>query len=477
MVLYSDAALHIGTYSYKSVADEEDEEDEEEKRVAFICQCASTITSIAAFENYWDNFRMVNKNQRGRQPGSKTIVRLRIDMDKYVDEMDVKLFRRKYRMEKSSFYTLLDIIEPHMRTDGLVRSRGATPNGTITHASRLSMSLRYFAGGDPLDISCIHGVKDGEVLVSVWDVVDAIHKSSQLDIVFPESHAQQLEIARGFEEKSTIGISNCVGAIDGILIWTNKPSTVDEEAIKFGPAKFFCGRKKKFGLNMQATCDADRKFLDVEIKFPGAASDYYAFDESALKQKLERPGFLRPGLCLFGDNAYVQTPYMCTPFRNVSAGDRDRDAYNFFQSQVRINVECAFGLLVHRWGILRKPIAVNISVQKTTSLVLALCKLHNFCIAQRDIQIEQTHSSDIGTIVVINGGLYLPRVDACGDASWEYDVRNNSLDRLTALMDGGDHRDDHTQNARRKFRRNTDLPCFTILQVVKNNNYQRPARN
>ena len=85
MVLYSDAALHIGTYSYKSVADSE---DEEEKRVAFIFQCASTITSIAAFQNYWDNFRMVNKNHRGRQPGSKTIVRLRIDMDKYVDEMD-----------------------------------------------------------------------------------------------------------------------------------------------------------------------------------------------------------------------------------------------------------------------------------------------------------------------------------------------------------------------------------------------------
>jgi hypothetical protein len=71
--------------------------------------------------------------------------------------MDDKLFCRKYRMEKSSFYTLLDIIEPHMRIDGLVRSRGATPNGPITHASRLSMSLRY----------CIHGVKDGEVLVSV----------------------------------------------------------------------------------------------------------------------------------------------------------------------------------------------------------------------------------------------------------------------------------------------------------------------
>jgi hypothetical protein len=44
MVLYSNAALHIGTYSYKSLADDEDEEDEEDKRVAFICQCASAIT-------------------------------------------------------------------------------------------------------------------------------------------------------------------------------------------------------------------------------------------------------------------------------------------------------------------------------------------------------------------------------------------------------------------------------------------------
>jgi hypothetical protein len=48
------------------------------------------------------------------------------------------------------------------------------------------MSLQYFAGGDPLDIADIHGVKRGEVLESVWEVVDAVHKTHQLDIVFPE---------------------------------------------------------------------------------------------------------------------------------------------------------------------------------------------------------------------------------------------------------------------------------------------------
>ncbi|EJK74238.1 hypothetical protein THAOC_04094 [Thalassiosira oceanica] len=74
--------------------------------------------------------------------------------------------------------------------------------------------------------------------------------------------------------------------------------------------------------------------------------------------------------CLFGDNAYVQSPYMVVPWRKVGAGAKD--AYNFYQSQVRINIECAFGMLVHRWGMLRKPIPNNITVLRTTRLVLAL---------------------------------------------------------------------------------------------------------
>ena len=116
----------------------------------------------------------------------------------------------------------------------------------------------------------------------------------------------------------------------------------------------------------------------MDIRMPGASLDYYAFQKSPLKRKLDE-GLLRPGLALFGDNAYCNSSYMVIPFRNVKTGAKD--AYNFFQSQLRINIECAFGILVHRWGMLRKPIPMNISIQKTASQVLALCKLHNFCIA------------------------------------------------------------------------------------------------
>ena len=34
-------------------------------------------------------------------------------------------------------------------------------------------------------------------------------------------------------------------------------------------------------------------FLDMKIHFPGAASDFYDFDESYLKVKLEREGLLK----------------------------------------------------------------------------------------------------------------------------------------------------------------------------------------
>ena len=83
--------------------------------------------------------------------------------------------------------------------------------------------------------------------------------------------------------------------------------------------------------------------MDVSISHPGATSDYFAFVTSPLRYKLETPGFLAPGLVLFGDNAYVSNEYMVTPYRNVKSGPKD--AFNFFQSQLRIRIECAFGLI------------------------------------------------------------------------------------------------------------------------------------
>ena len=287
------------------------------QHTAFISQVSSAVASIAMFTTM--GIKKRGSNFTGRVAGSKTKKRKRLDVDQYIVEMDLTFFCRKYRMSKNSFYNLLDIIKPHLPTYGSQRSRGANPNGTITAEARLSMALRYCAGGNPLDISDIHGINKDMITDCLWDVIDAIHRSPKLNISFPECKKEQEKIAEGFKCKSDIDIDCCVGAIDGILIWINKPSSSDEKVIKFGGGKFFCGRKKKFGLNMQGVCDSRGSFLDVYIQFPGSALDFCVFDESDLKKKLEKKGFLRAGYCLCGDNAYLQAPYMRTPFRNAHA--------------------------------------------------------------------------------------------------------------------------------------------------------------
>jgi hypothetical protein len=280
----------------------------------------------------------------GRPEGhSSTFIRReRRSISSIFRELGPLYTRRAYRMDGVSFWELHKKLRPYLK--GRVRPassssknpkkkhRNGAVNGIIPSPTRLSIALRYFAGGSSYDISLTHGVSHTEVFNSVWIVVEAVNKCSEFDIKFPSDHAKQREIAAGFAYKSTACFDMCAGAIDGILIWIEKPSARDCDTAGCGPQKFFCGRKKKYGLNMQATCDSEGKFLDVSIHHPGATSDYLAFSTSHLKYQLQTPGFLATGLCLFGDNAYVNTFYMATPFKAVSSGTKDD--YNFYQSQV-----------------------------------------------------------------------------------------------------------------------------------------------
>jgi hypothetical protein len=242
---------------------------------------------------------------------------------------------------------------------------------------------------------------------------------------------EQRRLAAEFCAASGAGIQTCLGATDGLLIWTNKPNPADCELTGCGPTKFMCGRKHKFGLNMQGTCDLRGKFLDVYIGHPGSTSDYLSFITSPLRHKLETPGFLAPGLHLIGDNAYTNTPYMATPYPATTGGSKD--AYNYYLSQLRIRVECSFGMLVHRWGILRKPIPSCISIKKTTALVMCLCRLHNFCIDQSDIKISSNTGGD-DLNIALEGGVPLEGVGNLPDQ----------------LIGGGCHFDDTTWNERRR---------------------------
>ena len=267
-----------------------------------------------------------------------------------MNELGESYIPRAYRMQEQSFWILLNKIAPQLKSKNYPplcsskRHRNGARNGVIDSAAKLSIAIRYFAGGCPADIAVMHGISQSFVLPCVWEVVDAVNVCPEMKIDFPQDHAAQKRIAREFQLLNTAEFDNCVGCIGSMLVWIPKPNV--KYCSQVGAQKLFCGRKMKFGLNMQAVCDAQRRFLDIDINHPGATSDYMVFMQSSLRHKLESEGFLVSGLALFGDNAYLNSPYMAAPFKRDSRGSED--AYNSFHSSTRINIDCAFGMLVHR---------------------------------------------------------------------------------------------------------------------------------
>ncbi|KAL3787036.1 hypothetical protein ACHAWO_003669 [Cyclotella atomus] len=304
------------------------------------------------------------------------------------------------------------------------------PSGKIDTSVRLACALRYYAGGSPYDIMPTYGISHTEQFDSVWYVVDAVNKTKEFDIKYPECHEEQKKIAEDFFGVSTVKFDCRCGSIDGILIWTLKPTLVDAKAVGVDQQKFMCGRKHKFGLNCQAVCDVRGRFLDISITCGGASTWF-------------------------------------TPYPNTSGGPKDN--YNFFHSQLRIRIECAFGMLVQRWGILRSAMPRNISIAKTITLVLAFAKLHNFCIDAADevaanplLQAEHhMTTNESGSVpLVLNA-----------DAS---KILGREVTTPEDLIGGGEHFDDVPRQFRR--RQQDDYHRTRLCIHVQDTFMTRPRR-
>jgi hypothetical protein len=85
--------------------------------------------------------------------------------------------------------------------------------------------------------------------------------------------------------------------------------------------------------------------------------------------------------CAIGDCAYMPTEHLIPSFRGENALSARNDNFDFFGSQLRIRIEMAFGLMVKKWGNLAGPLTIKLKNIKR--LVIAIAKLHNFCINKR----------------------------------------------------------------------------------------------
>jgi hypothetical protein len=100
-----------------------------------------------------------------------------------------------------------------------------------------------------------------------------------------------------------------------------------------------------------------------------------AYQAVSLKSMIDA---LPDGIFVVGDPAYIPSEHLVTSYCGAQRNNAANDTFNFYQSQVRIRIEMAFGRLVTKWRILRSPMTLNLP--NTSLLLEALAVLHNYCI-------------------------------------------------------------------------------------------------
>ena len=282
-------------------------------------------------------------------------------------------FKLRYRVSWDSFNTLLRILEPGLRVANEAQAMKSRSGKAIELSTRLAVALRYFAGGCPLDLICIYKISKTQVFRCIWLVVDAVNTYLK-NMHFPIDDADALaELELGFRAATRGDFwRGQVGAIDGVHFKMRAPTNKDVD----NPMRYYVSRKDTFALLAVAICDVNRRFLWADISHTSTTHDSTAWTATELGQTIAQGGLPEPYF-INGDAAFTLGPSMITPSNN----DKELDDFDFYQSSNRMAIECAFGILVRRWGVLWR--ALGQRFDRRAPLVIALMRLHNFIIDER----------------------------------------------------------------------------------------------
>jgi hypothetical protein len=280
-------------------------------------------------------------------------------------------FAIQYRMSYKAFMGLCAILEPIIKSekDSKKQRDYVLP---VSIEIKVHCLICWLAGGSYSDIRVVAGCSRAAFYQYIYECVDAIILCPQLAYHFPTSNEEISKAASDFEEISyNDAIKGCVACIDGFLLRIKVPARNETGNVK----AYFSGHYQAYGVNIQAACDSKCRFVEVGVVAPGGTNDIAAFRKTKLSKLINK---LPIGKFVIGDNAYICSEHLLTPFSGPTKMQPKRDAYNFYVSQLRIRIEQAFGFMTQKWQILRRPL--QIKLKNVSKVFLAITRLHNYCI-------------------------------------------------------------------------------------------------
>nr|CAH7732404.1 unnamed protein product [Callosobruchus chinensis] len=286
------------------------------------------------------------------------------------DEMHSENF---LRMKTVDFDYLLEKVSSRIRKKDTSMRRAITPK------ERLIITLRYLATGDSYrSLMYLFRVPANTISLIIPEVCQAIYDVLKDKFL----KANWDNIADDFMQKWNF--PNCVGAIDGKHV--NLKAPANSGSLNFN-------YKHSHSIVLLGLADANYQFTYINVGSAGRNSDGGVYVNSRLSKALENnsvnipqpkplPGRRRPVpyVVMVADDAFALKPYMLKPlaFKNQGVAER---IFNYRLSRARRITENVFGIVPARFRVLRRNI--ELSEQKATQIVCAVCVLHNFIMSRK----------------------------------------------------------------------------------------------
>ena len=193
-------------------------------------------------------------------------------------------------------------------------------------------------------------------------------------IVWPEN-SQYGSVLSKFSDLRRRSLPGTFGAVDGCHISVKCP-TVDSSS--------YYNRKGFHSILLQGICNAECRFMDVFIGWPGSAHDARVWKNSPIYERLtsQEHRLLPTDVHIVGDSAYPCDTFLMCPYRDNGHLTKTQKEFNVILSSTRVVIEQAFGSLKGRFRRLKH---LDMSdLQLAAAVVATACVLHNLCINNDD---------------------------------------------------------------------------------------------
>ena len=286
---------------------------------------------------------------------------------------DHEFFFKQFRMLPAKYEKLLSYVAPLITKSSMKRE-------SISADQRLCITLRYLVTGDSKStISSSYRVGAATVGKIINETCGAIWTRLLEEgyMKCPTTYTEWKKIAVRFEKNWQF--PNCVGAIDGKHIVMQAPNRA---------GSMFFNYKKTHSIVLMAICDADYKFILVDIGDSGRQSDGGVFSNGNIGRAINENLLNLPQPRLFtgndtekypfvfvGDEAFPLKINLLKPYPR-NALNNSRRIFNYRLSRARRVIENTFGISASRFRILRRSIIAK--VEHVEEITKAVVVLHNF---------------------------------------------------------------------------------------------------